>query len=185
MKREHRIWREALTATIRRHGSRASETLLTMWDREVQDIEDERLLAERLHATAHHLGPRREPAGGYSQTPTAIAKRAQRADPVRWLRERDRREEQRREAGSLTREARLILVRQRSEETREARAIARRLRAAEKAEERRAIEREKQRARRAAMTVEARRAEWLRAQHAKRARDRAAREALGAMKRAA
>jgi hypothetical protein len=172
MTREHRIWREALAALIRRHGSRASETLLAMWDREVQDIEDERLLAERLLAADRREGPRREPAGGYSQTPTAIAKRAQRANQVKWLREREAVEAKRRAAGALPLAVRRELVRQRSEETQEARKAA----AREKRKAKREKERARQRARREAMGVDARRAEWLRHQHAKRARDRAARE---------
>lgn len=174
MKRAHRIWRKALTVLIRRHGSKASETLLALWEREVLEIEAERRQAERTNAGTHQRGPRREPPGGYSQTATAIAKRAQRADPGRWLREQRAAEKRRRAAGALSREERQALVRQRSEETREARKAA--AREERKAKRDREADRARSRARRAAMSLEERRAEWLRHQHTRRARLRAERQ---------
>lgn len=167
-----RIWREALRASLAVQRERASDWLLSAWERETRAASIDSASLSGCATPTATRAPRGEMASPADQ------KRRWRSDPANREREREWYEARQRAKG----------VRPRAEflAEKKARALidapAKRERAKQKQAERRADEafrkaqNERTRARREAMTLEERRAEWLRHQHARRERLRLARE---------
>lgn len=172
--RARRIWCEAIEAVVVRLGPATPPRVLD-WYEEVcgLDVPPERVPAASDEERTPQ-GPRRGRV--YSSNPNAVAKRRSRAKADVWEREREAAETRRRRDGVLPRQERLALTRARSEATRaerEERQKAKR-KAYYAAHKEELMQR--QRDRRAAMTLEERRAEWSRHQRAKRERDAAVRQ---------
>lgn len=167
MQQARQIWRDAIEAVVLRRGEHAPERVLAWYDDRPRSKTDSSPSAPKTTKSGRP----------YSMTPTAIAKRKSRAKRDVWERERDAAEAKRRAQGVRAREEWLDIVRARSEATREEREARHRAQVAAYQAKNREVLLEEQRQRRAAMTLEERRAEWLRHQHARRAKLRAAREA--------
>lgn len=184
VKRVAVVWRNAIIAVARRRGLAALDARMLAW------LDDLGVDSAELWSKAVRKTCLRPHGNDLTRSYEAERKRRLRADPVYLERERERDRERR---GSVP----LDVYRSQRRAQAEARAAdpvviearlarQRELNRAHRADpEVRADDARRARERRAAMSLEERREEWCRHQRAKRERDRAAREALASYAEAA